>query len=121
MDLFFKLEKEYLVFLIASIVVVIGIGFAMAQAPSVYHPPSEIYPQGDGSNLDSDTVDGWHGEELGDPTGCATTTNTDAVGAHEFGIVCWNRNLKKIKVCAYQLKHIGEFWLTNPDSGNCQK
>lgn len=118
MDLSVRLGKEHMFFLIASIVVVAGIGFAVAQAPSVYHDPSEIYPQGVGSGLDADTVDGWQGEELGDPTGCFASPSSDPSGAHELAFVCWNRNLKKIWACAYQLTHDGAF--NSANSGNCQ-
>jgi hypothetical protein len=39
--------------------------FGKAPAPAQYHAPAEIYPQGSGSGLDADTVDGKHASELG--------------------------------------------------------
>jgi len=118
MDLLVKLEKEHLFFLLVSLFVFAGI--AVGQSTVSHNYDEVVLPSGTWSGLDADTVDGWQAEELGDPSGCATTTNTDASGAHEFGIVCWNRNLKKIWACAYQLTHDGDFWTPNPPSGNCQ-
>jgi hypothetical protein len=58
MEVEINIKRKYLAFLSMLVGVIAVIGFAIAQAPAQYHPPSEIYPQGEGSGLDADLLDG---------------------------------------------------------------
>ena len=59
-----NIEKRHLYILI-GLIILVSVGYVIAQTPGVSHHPDEISPQGAGSGLDADTVDGLHANQIG--------------------------------------------------------